>query len=38
VRIKFCPQCGAAVGAGYSFCAECGTPLAIGARAATQGE
>lgn len=37
-RVKFCPQCGAAVGTGYSFCSECGTALATGGRVATQGE
>jgi cytochrome c-type biogenesis protein CcmI len=27
--IRFCPQCGAAVGSGHKFCATCGTSLAV---------
>jgi hypothetical protein len=29
--VKFCPQCGARVGAGYNFCAECGAKLGAAA-------
>jgi hypothetical protein len=31
---RFCPQCGAAVGAGDKFCASCGAVLAQGSRGA----